>query len=308
MRTLFRRSDPPKAKAELVATFDEAFQRRLESLVLVARRLTAGKERAERRSKKSGSGIEFAAHRPYFPGDDFRFVDWKVFGRSERLLIKQFEEEQDLSVYVLIDCSTSMTALNSKKLHYAKQLAAALGYVALSSLDRVSIQAFSASLGERLAPTRGRNRALTMLRFIAGLSAEGRTDMARSLKSFAARESRRGLALVITDGYDAQGFTAGIDALRYARFMPAVLCVVDDADVGGDVLGDVCLVDSETGDTRDLTVTPALLDKVRSVRAEHFSRLSSFCREKQVPFFQLSIAAPFDDAVLELLYRGGLLG
>lgn len=308
MRTLFRRSDPPKAKSELVDTFDEAFQRRLESLVLVARRLASGKERAERRSKKSGTGIEFAAHRPYFPGDDFRFVDWKVFGRSERLLIKQFEEEQDLSVYLLIDCSLSMTAVQSKKLHYAKQVAAALGYVALSSLDRVSVQAFGSTLGERLAPTRGRNRALTMLRFIAGLSSEGQTDMARSLKTFAARETRRGLALVITDGYDAQGFTAGIDALRYARFMPAVLCIVDDGDIGGDVLGDVCLVDAETGETRELTVTPALLEQVKAARGAHIARLGTFCREKQVPFFELSLASPFDDAVLELLYRGGLLG
>ena len=308
MRTIFRRSDPPKGKRELLETFDEAFQQRLESLSLVARRMASGKERAERRSKKSGSGIEFAAHRPYFPGDDFRFVDWKVFGRSDRLLIKQFEEEQDLSVYLLLDCSSSMTAAGSAKLRYGKQVAAALGYIALSSLDRVSVQAFASKLGERLPPTRGQSRALTMLRFIAGLSAQGDTDMARSLKSFVARETRRGIALVITDGYDARGFTAGIDALRYGRFSPVVLCVTEDEALFADALGDVCLIDAETGETRELTVTEALLERVKAAREAHFAGLASFCRDKQVPFFALPTDVPFDEAVLALLTRGGLLG
>src|SRR3954466_14348656 len=122
--------------------FDERFQQQLEGLALVSRRLASGRDKAERKANRSASGVEFAEHRPYVAGDDFRFVDWKVFARSDRLLLKQFEEEADLAVHVLLDCSQSMghgSAHDStgKKFRYAKRLAAALGYVALANLDRV---------------------------------------------------------------------------------------------------------------------------------------------------------------------------
>ncbi len=312
MRSPFRRSDRPKALhdagRDVSDTFDDAFQQKLESLVLVARRIASGSSRAERRTKKSGSGIEFAEHRPYVVGDDFRFLDWKAFGRSGRLVLKQFEEEQDISVYLLLDCSASMTANQSQKLNYAKKIAAALGYIALAGLDRVSVQAFGDALGARLAPTRGQSRALTLLRFVARLDGEGKTDMAKSLRAFAARESRRGIAIVITDGYDAAGFEAGIDALRYARFDTTVLRVVDEAELSPKLLGDLTLVDAETGDTREITVTEAMLVRLREAYALHGARLASFCRDKQVPFFELSIATPFDEALLHILRRGGLLG
>src|SRR3954467_8986120 len=100
-----------RAPAQPTATndlFDKDFQRKLDYLALVSRRVFAGRLRAERRSKKTGSGIEFADHREYHPGDDFRYLDWNVYGRSERLLLRLFEEEEDLSIYILLDCSRSM--------------------------------------------------------------------------------------------------------------------------------------------------------------------------------------------------------
>jgi len=308
MRSPLRRSERPPAAREVSDAFDDAFQQKLESLVLIARRIASGSARAERRTKKSGVGIEFAEHRPYVSGDDFRFLDWKAFGRSGKLVLKQFEEEQDISVYLLVDCSASMTAQNSQKLTYAKKLAAALGYIALAGLDRVSVQAFSDSLGARLAPTRGQSRALSMLRFIARLSSGGPTDMARVLKAFAARESRRGIAIVLTDGYDTAGFESGIDALRYARFDATVLRLIDPAEVSPGLLGDLTLVDAETGDTREVTITPGLLEQLKLAHAAHGARLAGFCRDKKVPYFDLDITRPFDEAVLDLLRRGGLLG
>ncbi len=312
MRSPFRRSDRPPGfgvgQRDVVDAFDDAFQQKLESLVLLARRIASGSARAERRTKKFGTGIEFAEHRPYVSGDDFRFLDWKAFGRSGRLVLKQFEEEQDISVYLLVDCSASMTANDSQKLVYAKKIAASLGYIALAGLDRVSVQGFGDALGARLAPTRGQSRALTLLRFVAGLKGHGKTDMGRALRAFAARESRRGIAIVITDGYDAGGFESGIDALRYARFDTTVLHVVDPKEVSPALLGDLTLVDAETGDTRDVTITEAMLQRLQQAHAAHATRLSGFCRDKKVPYFDLSIARPFDEAVLDILRRGGLLG
>jgi uncharacterized protein (DUF58 family) len=304
---LFRRSEPPPPPSDASEPFDEAFQKRLESLAIVSRRLVTGRDRAERKSTRSGGGVEFAEHRPYVPGDDFRFLDWKVFGRSERLLLKQFEEEQDLCVYLLLDCSGSMAFGDGKKLRYAKQLCAALGYVALANLDRVSVQAFSDGLGQRLAPTRGKNRALTLLRFLDRLESGGPTGFAKGARAFAAREATRGMVVVITDGYDFAGFERGIDALRYARFEPVVLLVTDPKEAEPELHGELTLVDAERGEERSVTITPGMLERYRAAYRAHLAQLESYCRDKQVRAFEMSVEQPFDEAVLELLRRGGFL-
>ena len=106
--------------------FGDEFQRKLDYLAIVSRRVFAGRIRAERRTKKSGSGVEFADHRDYQPGDDFRYLDWNVYQRFERLLVRLYEEEEDLSIYLVVDASASMGHDGGRKLRYAKQLAAAL--------------------------------------------------------------------------------------------------------------------------------------------------------------------------------------
>src|SRR3954453_20459098 len=130
---LFRkRASAPQAAGD-DPLFDERFQQQLEGLALVSRRLASGRDKAERKTNRSASGVEFAEHRPYVAGDDFRFLDWKVFARSDRLLLKQFEEEADLGVHLLIDVSASMAQGDGRKLDHARRVAAALGYVALAN-------------------------------------------------------------------------------------------------------------------------------------------------------------------------------
>src|SRR6516225_2769542 len=119
--------------------FDDEFQRKLDYLALVSRRVFAGRLRAERRTKKSGTGVEFADYREYQPGDDFRYLDWNVYQRFDRLLLRLYEEEEDLAIYFVVDASSSMGFGDAKKLRYAKRVAAALAYVGLANLDRVSI-------------------------------------------------------------------------------------------------------------------------------------------------------------------------
>jgi uncharacterized protein (DUF58 family) len=290
-----------------IFTSAAGFQHKLETLALVSRRLARGKERAERRARRSGAGVEFADHRPYVAGDDFRFLDWKVFGRSDRLLLKQFEEEADLCLYLLLDSSASMAFGDGLKLRFAKRLAAALGYVALANLDRVSIQTFAGSLATRLAPIRGRNRALRMLRFLEQVPAQGNTDFEHCAKAFTAREPRSGMALVLTDGYDFSGLARGLDALRYARFEPALLLLVDAREEHPAIHGELTLVDAETGEPRTVTITSGVLERYRRARQEHFATLTAYCREKGVRCFELNVQESFDDAALDLLKRGGLL-
>ncbi|MEZ4256914.1 MAG: DUF58 domain-containing protein [Polyangiales bacterium] len=148
-----------------VDLFDPAFQRTLEALAIVARRVFAGRMRAERRSRRVGSGIEFADHRPYATGDDIRAIDWNIYRRHRRLAVRMFHEEADITVHVLLDCSASMAVPSAARLVFAKRLAAAVAYIALANLDRVSVQTFSTGLGAALAPTRGKARVFKVFRF-----------------------------------------------------------------------------------------------------------------------------------------------
>lgn len=288
--------------------FDEEFQRRLDVLAIVSRRLVSGRSRAERRSRKTGSGIEFADHRQYAPGDDFRYLDWNLYARTGRLLLRLYEEEEDLSVYVLLDVSRSMSfGEPDSKLRYAKKLAAALSYIALANLDRVSIVTFSDELDGRLAPTRGKNNIFKVFRFLRPIQAEGRTGTGDALKTFVAQNKRRGVAILISDLYDPAGFEGGINTLRYHKFEPYVIQVFDPIEARPPLHGDVRLVDNETGETREVTITARVLERYARAHAAYLERIERFCTEKHVPYHAVSTATPFDEAILDILRRGGLV-
>jgi uncharacterized protein (DUF58 family) len=288
--------------------FDEEFQRRLEYLAIVARRVFAGRTRAERRSKKTGSGIEFADHREYAPGDDFRYLDWNVYGRSDRLLVRLFEEEEDLSVYVLLDASRSMEFGDPPKIDYGKKLAAALAYVALANLDRVSVLTFSNAMEARLPPTRGKNRIFKVFEFLRPVQPDGQTGIADAMKTFVAQNKRRGIAVLVSDLYDPAGFEEGINVLRYAKFEPYVIQVFDPIEVRPPLHGDVRLIDNETGEVREVTVTPKILEKYAAAHAAYRKRIEEFCTQKQVSYSAVETSVPFDDAILGILRRGGMVG
>ncbi len=288
--------------------FDEEFQRRLEVLAIVSRKIYAGRMRAERRSKKTGAGIEFADHREYVPGDDFRYLDWNVFQRTGRLLVRLFEEEEDLSVYIIVDASHSMGMGDPPKLRYAKKLAAALGYIALANLDRVSILTFSDNMEGRLAPTRGKNRIFKLFDFLRPIEAKGETAMRSAMKTFVAQNKRRGIAIVISDLFDPAGFEDGINTLRYAKFEPFVLQLFDPAEGRPPLNGDVRLVDRETGEHRDVTITPKILERFAKAHDEYRAGIQDFCTRKQVNYHAIQTDLAFDEAILNVLRRGGVLG
>ena len=294
------------AQAPSRRAFDGAFLRKLEYLHIVARKVISGRVRAERRSRRIGAGLEFADHRAYAPGDDLRILDWNLYGRLDRLLVRLFQEEEDLSIDVLCDTSRSMVASDPGKLDYAARVAAALCYIGLANLDRVSVQAFSDGLGDRLPPGRGKGRIFKVLEFLAALPAGGPTRMEQAMAAFAHRTRRRGVAIVISDFYDP-GYAAGLNLLRYHRFEPCVVQVLEEREPALGVRGDVELVDCETGEARDLTLSPRLVAAQRRAQARWLAELETFCRSRQIPFARASTAVPFEDLVLRLLRSGGLL-
>jgi len=304
---LFRRDTTERATRRERVLFDDEFQRKLGMLALVSRRVFAGRIRAERRSKKKGSGLEFADHRDYVAGDDFRSVDWNVYQRFGKLLVRLYEEEEDLSIYLIVDCSSSMAFGNQKKFDQARRLCAALAYVGLANLDRVTIVAVNDGLISRMPTTRGKARIFRVFEFLSKLEPGGVTDLGAALKTFALQHKRRGLAVLFSDLYDPAGFEAGINVLRFNKFEPYVVDLVDRSEARPALKGDVRIYDCETGEERELTVTDSMLDKMQRAVSEYRANVERFCAEKQVPYFAADVDTPFDELVLRVFRRGGFL-
>jgi uncharacterized protein (DUF58 family) len=182
-----------------------------------------------------------------------------------------------------------------------------LAYIALSGLDRVSIHALGVDEEARMPASRGKAQIFKALDFLRRIEAHGETDLGSAVGRFIARQKRRGLAVLISDLYDPKGVEHAISALRYARFELHVIRVVDEADENPALRGDVELIDSETGATRSVTITPALLTRYRAALEAHRARLASFCREKHVPLHTVTTSEALDTAALRVLRRGGLL-
>jgi uncharacterized protein (DUF58 family) len=305
--------------------FDDQFQRKLDYLALVSRRVFAGRLRAERRTKKSGSGVEFADHREYQPGDDFRYLDWNVYQRFDRLLVRLFEEEEDLAIYFVLDTSASMgfsegeagsasTAASrrrgpqqGKKLRYAKKVCAALAYVGLANLDRVTLVTTSDRVLERMPETRGKARIFRAFRFLREVEADGQTDLEDALKTFVAQHKRRGLVVLVSDLYDPRGFERGINVLRYNKFDPFVVHVIDPADARPALHGDVVVYDCETGDEREVTVTAKVLRRFAEGYERYLAQIDAYCATHQVPYVAANVDVPFDEMILRVFRRGGFL-
>lgn len=287
--------------------FDDEFQRRLEYLAMVSKRVFSGVMKAERRTKKTGSGVEFADHRDYVPGDDFRYLDLHAFQRFDRLLIRLFEEEEDLSIYFIVDNSWSMGFGGAKKLRFAKKVCAALAYVGLANLDRVAIVAANAEINARMEPTRSKKRIFRVFRFLEELEADGETNLEVALKTFVAQHKRRGMAVLLSDLYDPAGFEQSVNVLRYNKFEPFVLHIVDPADGRPSLRGDLVLQDCETGVEREVTVTKGVLERYQREYDRYLKRVEKFCASRQVPYFCADIDVEFDELILRVFRRGGFL-
>lgn len=293
------------AKDEL---FDEEFLKKLEYLYVVSRKLFQGMLQAQRRTKKVGSGVEFADHRTYSPGDDVRYLDWSVYGRTERLLLRLFQEEEDLSIYLLLDISASMHYGTPPKVDYAKRVGAALAYVGLANLDRVGIVPFAGNVAGRLPPSRGKGQIFKILDFLRGAKLEkGTTDTLAAAKSFALQNKRRGLAIVLSDFYDPKGYQEGLNFLRYNRYDTLAIHVYDPEEATPSLQGDLEIVDCETGEVRPVTISASVLEAFRKEHAKYLDEVRDFCTARQIGYVRAPTNIPFDELILKIFREGGLV-
>src|SRR5437763_10846590 len=197
VRPTCKKGTPRMPDTQSPPLIDPKFLARLEQLELVSRKIFLGRMKGERRSKKKGQSVEFADYRNYVVGDDLRFLDWNLYARLDRLFLRLFMEEEDLHFYVLLDNSLSMGFGTPSKLHYAKQIAAALGFIGLVNLDRVVIEAFNDRLTQGLPAVRGRRSFFRVLDFLEKLEPAGPSDLKAALKAFTIKSSGKGVVVLI---------------------------------------------------------------------------------------------------------------
>src|SRR5207244_2812965 len=286
---------------------DPEFLARLEQLELVSKKIFLGRMKGERRSKRKGQSVEFADYRNYVIGDDLRFLDWNLFARLDRLFIRLFMEEEDLHFYILLDNSLSMDFGTPSKLHFAKQLAAALGFIGLVNMDRVVIEAFNDRLTQNMPAVRGRRSLWRMMDFLRKIESAGPSNLRQALKTFTLKCSGKGIVVLLSDLMDKGGYE---DALRYLvtrQLDIYVIQILSQEEIEPEVVGDLKLVDIEDEDVAEITVSAPLLKRYKQNLAAYRAALHEFCTRRGITYLFTSNQVPFDRLVLTSLRQRGLV-
>jgi uncharacterized protein (DUF58 family) len=283
------------------------FLRRLETLELVSRKIRAGRMKGDRLSKRKGRGSEFADFRPYSVGDDLRFLDWNLYGRMDRLFLRLFLEEEDLHVHLLVDTSASMNSGQTSKLRYAQQVAAALGFVGLLNLDRVAIQSIGGESIRRSPVYRGRPSLWRMVKFLEELAPSGRGDFSKSLRSFSAMATGRGVAIILSDFLDKSGYEEGLRYLAARNLDVYAVQILSEDEIRPGLTGDLKLTDIEDDDEAEVTISAPLLARYQATLTAFRAGLSGFVTRRGMNYLFTSTAVPFEKLVLNYLRGRGLL-
>lgn len=285
---------------------DPTFIRRLESLYLLARKVLGGSLQADRKSQKKGAGITFADYAEYSFGDDFRSIDWRIYARFESLIIKLFEIDEDATIYLLLDTSHSMRS--EAKFLQARQLAAALGYIALNCLDQLAVYGLADRLHPLLERSRGRGKALPFLRALEGAGTFGSdTDFNACAREFQARHRRRGVVVVLSDFLFPGGFEDGLKYLDFHGHDLFCLQVQDEHDQGCDWKGDVELNCVETGSRQRVTITPREAKLYEQAVEDWNEDLRKTCARRGIGLASTTPDVPFEVIIQAILRRGGLV-
>ena len=296
--------------------FDEPTLRKLEQLTLIAHRVRAGVMRGERRSTKHGTSVEFADYRDYTRGDDLRRLDWNVYARLDRPFIKLLEEEEDLTVHILLDASESMdwppdgaaAALDVHKFRYALRLGGALAHIGLATGDRVAVALpRGGALADRWGPHRTRGRTLGLLNWLGTLEPGGTTDLNAALRDYALRGGRPGLALLISDMFSPGGYTDGLTALQARGDEVGILHILSPDEVEPELAGDLRLVDSESGAGQDVTVDAPMRDLYARRLRQWRDDIAAYTLSRDAHYVAVETGTPWENVILYALRRAGVV-
>lgn len=288
--------------------FDESFLRQLERLGVLMKQPVRGGLKGGRRSVKRGQSVEFADYRDYALGDDLRQLDWNVFARLEKLFVKLFIEEEDVTITLLLDASPSMAYGKPQKLQFAKRAAAALGYIGLASEDRVVVAALGGRTARRQSGLRGSGRVFRLLANLSSVQVvDGPGDLVAAARHAAAMLSGRGVVILISDLLDP-GAERVIRELAATRSELVILHVLSPDELEPGLEGDLRLVDSETGEGVDVTVDLAALDDYKARLAAWQEGLADLAARRRAAYVPLSTDVPLADLVFAELRRRRVVG
>ena len=279
----------------------------LERLELVSRKIFRGRLKGERRSRRKGQSVEFADFRNYVAGDDVRFIDWHLYARLDRLFLKLFLEEEDLHFYALVDASGSMDFGQPTKLQFAKQLAAALGFIGLCRADRVKIETLGASCTRPGPVWRGRRDVWRMFDYLAGAEPGQNVPLAQGVKDFCLRNSGQGILVLITDLLDKNGYEAALRFLLTQQLDLYLIHVLSREELQPDLRGDLKLVDCEDAAVAEITVSRPLLDRYQKTLAAFVEGARTFCLRRGITYLMTSTETPIERMVTDYLRRRGLV-
>ena len=288
--------------------FDEAFLRQLERLLILMRSPVRGGLKGGRRSVKRGQSVEFADYRDYALGDDLRQLDWNVYARLEKLFVKLFIEEEDVTVTLLVDASASMATGRPEKLLFAKRAAAALGYIALASEDRVSLSVMAGRASRRRTGLRGSGRVFRLLSDLSAVqAADGPTDLLAAARHAAAQLTGRGVVVLLSDLLDPAADRV-IRELAAAGSELVIIHVLSPDELDPALEGDLRLVDAETGDGVDVTADLGTLDAYKARLAAWKQGFADLAARRRASYVDLSSDTNLAELMFAELRRRRVVG
>lgn len=306
---IFRRTKParvPRPAADAEALTDTAFLRRLFRLALRTSAHLRGQAVGQRPSWRRLPSADFREHRLYLPGDDLRHVDWNASARSEHVFIKLGEQPREATIHVLLDNSASMEWGQPSKLWAARRLAVAVGFLALSHGDRLTLAGL-AHPAQRLGPAHGKGQVPRLLRFARDLPVARQANALGAAQWLAARQKRGGCVVLISDLLAVSDLGALCAALPAPRWQVVVLHVLHPAELDPTLRGEIEFVDVETGEQANYDLDDDALARYRAHTAAWCAEMERVCFERRATYARVPSDWPVEQAVLPYLRRRGVI-
>lgn len=279
---------------------------KLGNINLIARCVVEGFFTGLHPSPFHGFSVEYSEHREYQPGDELKFLDWKMYGRSDKLYIKQFHQETNLSVYILLDCSRSMTFASEgcvSKLDYGSYLASALSYLMLGQNDKVGLVLFAEKILKMIPPRSRRTHLNAILTALQNNKPSIQTNLAETLHRFSDMTTRRGLVIVISDLLDdVDDIYKGLAHLKYLNHDVLLFQTLDTQELNLDYDGLVQFEDLESNNS--IRVFPeSLQQSYRQQVGEYIEDIEKTAGKSNIDYCLLDTSKPLDKALIAYLAK-----